>query len=211
MGRHLGSVCRLCRREGEKLYLKGDRCYTPKCAIERRNFIPGQHGPTGSMRRKVSDYALQLREKQKARRIYGVLERQFRRYFGEASKSKGVTGATLLQLLEMRLDNIVYRLGFSSSRKQGRQLISHGHFAVNGKKASVASYILKPGDIVTVAQVSRNSPYFQAVAKENARRSTLEWLELDIANFTGKVLSLPSRKQIDTPLKEQLIVEYYSR
>ncbi len=211
MGRHLGPVCTLCRREGEKLYLKGDRCYTPKCAIERRNFVPGQHGPTGSMRRKISDYALQLREKQKARRIYGVLERQFRRYFGEASKSKGVTGATLLQLLESRFDNVVYRLGFASSRKQGRQLISHGHFAVNGKKASVASHILKPGDIVTVAEASRNSPYFQAVAKENARRSTLEWLELDIANFTGKVLSLPSRKQIDTPLKEQLIVEYYSR
>lgn len=211
MGRHLGPVCTLCRREGEKLYLKGDRCYTPKCAIERRNFIPGQHGPTGSMRRKQSDYAVQLREKQKARRIYGVLERQFRRYFGEASKSKGVTGATLLQLLETRFDNVVYRLGFASSRKQGRQLISHGHFAVNGKKASVASYILKPGDVVTVAEKSRSSPYFQAVAKENARRSTLEWLELDIANYTGKVVSLPSRKQIDTPLKEQLIVEYYSR
>ncbi len=211
MGRHLGPVCTLCRREGEKLYLKGDRCYTPKCAIERRNFVPGQHGPTGSMRRKVSDYALQLREKQKARRIYGVLERQFRRYFGEASKSKGVTGATLLQLLETRFDNVVYRLGFASSRKQARQLISHGHFLVNGKKASAASYILKPGDIVVVAEASRTSPYFQSVAKENARRSTLEWLELDVANFTGKVVSLPSRKNIDTPLKEQLIVEYYSR
>jgi small subunit ribosomal protein S4 len=211
VGRHIGPVCVLCRREGEKLYLKGERCYTPKCAIERRNYVPGQHGPTGSMRRKVSDFALQLREKQKARRVYGVRERQFRRYFGEAAKTKGVTGATLLQLLETRLDNVVYRLGFASSRKQARQLIAHGHFLVNGKKATIASHLLKPGDTVSVGELSRPSPYFQNVAKENARRSVIEWLELDAANFTGKVAAVPSRRLIDTPLKEQLIVEYYSR
>lgn len=211
MGREIGPVCRLCRREGEKLFLKGERCYTPKCAIERRNFVPGQHGPTGSFRRKASDYATQLREKQKARRIYGVFEKQFRRYFAEAEKSEGVTGAALLQLLETRFDNVVYRLGFAASRKQARQLIVHGHFHVNGKKATVPSHVLKPGDELVVTEESRKSPYFQQVAKENKRRSPIEWLELDAANFSAKVLSMPSRKQIDTTLKEQLIVEYYSR
>lgn len=211
MGRNIGPVCRLCRREGEKLFLKGERCYTPKCAIERRNFVPGQHGPTGSFRRKASDYATQLREKQKARRIYGVFEKQFRRYFAEAEKSEGVTGAALLQMLETRFDNVIYRLGFAASRKQARQLIVHGHFRVNGKQANVPSHILKPGDEIAVVETSRTSPYFQQAAKENKRRSPVEWLELDAANFSAKVLSMPSRKQIDTALKEQLIVEYYSR
>lgn len=211
MGRHIGPVCVLCRREGEKLYLKGERCYTPKCAIERRNFVPGQHGPTGSFRRKASDYATQLREKQKARRIYGVFEKQFRRYFHEAAKSEGVTGAALLQLLELRFDNVVYRLGFASSRKQARQLIVHGHFRVNGKVANVPSHLLKPGDELVVAEASRKSPYFQQAAKENQRRSPVEWMELDAANFSAKIVSIPSRQQIDTNLKEQLIVEYYSR
>jgi len=211
MARYIESVCAQCRREGEKLYLKGDRCYTPKCAIERRNYPPGPHGQAGSFRRKISDYAMQLREKQKARRIYGVLERQFRRYFQEASKSSGVTGAALLQQLETRLDNVVYRLGFATSRKQARQLVLHGHFLVNGEPVNVPSFALAAGDTVAVTEASRTSPYFQAIAKELARRSLAEWLSLDASNFSGSVIGLPARKQIDTPLKEQLIVEYYSR
>ncbi len=211
MARHIGPVCVLCRREGEKLYLKGDRCYTPKCAIERRNYPPGPHGQAASFRRKMSDYATQLREKQKARRIYGVLERQFQRYFTEAAKTKGVTGATLLQLLETRLDNVVYRLGFASSRKQARQLILHGHFAVNGKRVSVPSFLLKSGDVVSVPEESRKSLYFQGITKELSHRTPAEWLSLDAQNFSGSVVGLPSRAQIDSPLKEQLIVEYYSR
>jgi small subunit ribosomal protein S4 len=211
MGRYIGSSCVLCRREGEKLYLKGDRCFSPKCAIERRNYPPGPHGQSGTFRRKSSDYATQLREKQKARRIYGVLERQFRRYFQEASKSTGVTGAALLQYLETRLDNVVYRLGFATSRKQARQLVLHGHFTVNGKKVNVPSYLLKAGDTVAVAADSRQSPYFQQAAKELSQRSVAEWLSLDAQNFSGSVVSLPSRQQIDVLLKEQLIVEYYSR
>lgn len=211
MARYIGSVCALCRREGEKLYLKGDRCYSPKCAIERRNYPPGSHGQSRAFQRKKSDYATQLREKQKARRIYGVLERQFRRYFSEAAKTTGVTGATLLQFLETRLDSVIYRLGFASSRKQARQLVRHGHFLVNSKKATVPSALLKPGDTVTVAEASRHSPYFEAVMKELAHRSVADWLSLDAPNFGGKVVSLPTREQIDTPLKEQLIVEYYSR
>lgn len=211
MARYIGPVCALCRREGEKLYLKGDRCSTPKCAIEKRNYPPGPHGQSGAFRRKRSDYATQLREKQKARRIYGVLERQFRRYFKEAAKTSGVTGATLLQYLERRLDNVVYRLGFASSRKQARQLVLHGHFQVNGKKATVSSFLLKPGDTITLAEDSRKSPYFQAVTKELTRRSVVEWLSLDAQTLSASIVSLPSRKQIDSPLKEQLIVEYYSR
>jgi small subunit ribosomal protein S4 len=211
MARYLGSACVLCRREGEKLYLKGDRCYSNKCAVEKRNYPPGPHGQSGSFRRKTSDYATQLREKQKARRIYGVLERQFRRYFSEATKSTGVTGAALLQLLEMRLDNIVYRLGFATSRKQARQLVLHGHFTVNGAKSTVPSYVLKPGAQIAVVEDSRKSAYFQAVTKELAHRKPVEWLALDAANFSASVLNPPSRQQIDTALKEQLIVEYYSR
>jgi len=211
MARYLGSACVLCRREGEKLYLKGDRCYSPKCAIEKRNFPPGPHGQSGAFRRKMSDYATQLREKQKARRIYGVLERQFRRYFAEASKSTGVTGAALLQLLETRLDNIVYRLGLASSRKQARQLVLHGHFTVNGEKVTVPSYIVKAGAQIAVAEASRKSTYFQALAKELAHRKPVEWLSFDAEQLTGTVLNVPSRQQIETPLKEQLIVEYYSR
>jgi len=211
MARYLGSACVLCRREGAKLYLKGDRCYSNKCAVEKRNYPPGPHGQSGSFRRKISDYATQLREKQKARRIYGVLERQFRRYFAEASKSTGVTGATLLQLLETRLDNVVYRLGFATSRKQARQLVLHGHFTVNGKKVSVPSYVAKPGALIAVAKDSRPSAYFLAVAKELEHRKPVEWLALDAPNFSATVVNLPSRQQIDTLLKEQLIVEYYSR
>ncbi|MCL4394970.1 MAG: 30S ribosomal protein S4 [Chloroflexi bacterium] len=211
MARYIGSVCVLCRREGEKLFLKGDRCMTPKCAIEKRNYPPGPHGQSGSFRRKISDYATQLREKQKARRIYGVLERQFRRYFHEASKSTGVTGAALLQYLETRLDNIVYRLGFAVSRKQARQLVLHGHFLVNGRKATVPSYLLKPGDTIAVAEASRKNPFFEKISKEQSHQLVPEWLSLDAPNFGGSVVSLPTRQQIETPLKEQLIVEYYSR
>ncbi len=211
MARYLGSACVLCRREGEKLYLKGDRCYSPKCAIEKRNFPPGPHGQSGAFRRKMSDYATQLREKQKARRLYGVLERQFRRYFAEASKSTGVTGAALLQLLETRLDNIVYRLGLASSRKQARQLVLHGHFTVNGEKVTVPSYIVKAGAQIAVAEASRKNTYFQSLAKELAHRKPVEWLSFDAEQLTGTVLNVPSRQQIETPLKEQLIVEYYSR
>jgi small subunit ribosomal protein S4 len=211
MGRFIGSVCAQCRREGEKLYLKGDRCMSPKCAFEKRSYPPGPHGQSGSFRRKVSDYGTQLREKQKARRIYGVFERQFRRYFHEATKSTGVTGAALLQYLETRLDNIVYRLGFAASRKQARQLVLHGHITVNGKKLSVPSFLVKPGDTIAVLEASRKSPFFEAIAKELSHQVLPEWITLDAANLSGSVTSLPTRQQIETPLKEQLIVEYYSR
>lgn len=211
MARFIGSVCAQCRREGEKLYLKGDRCMTEKCAIARRAYPPGPHGQSGSFRRKSSDYANQLREKQKARRIYGIFERQFRRYFTEASHSSDVTGVVLLQYLERRLDNVAYRLGFAPSRKAARQLVLHGHFTVNGKPINVPSYLLSAGDVITVLPNSRKNNYFQAMEKELSRHSVSEWLTLDAANWSGSVINLPSRKQIDTPLKEQLIVEYYSR
>ncbi len=211
MARYIGPVCRLCRREGEKLYLKGDRCFSPKCAIERRNVPPGQHGAGRPGRRKQSDYAQQLREKQKARRIYGVLERQFQRYYADAARRTGVTGAVLLQYLETRLDNVVYRLGFGASRKQARQLVEHGHFTVNGRQVSVPSFRVKPGDVISVSEASRRSPYFADMGKELASRAVVDWLSLDPRALSGRVVSLPTRQQIDTPLKEQLIVEYYSR
>jgi small subunit ribosomal protein S4 len=211
MGRYLGSACALCRREGTKLYLKGDRCFSNKCAVEKRPFPPGPHGQSGQFRRKTSDFATQLREKQKARRIYGVFERQFRVYFQEASKTSGVTGAALLQFLERRFDNVVYRLGFAASRKQARQLVLHGHFLVNGKPINVASYLLKAGDVLTLTEESRKNAYFQAVAKDMAKKSVAGWLSLDGQNLSASVVSLPTRQQIDTQLKEQLIVEYYSR
>jgi small subunit ribosomal protein S4 len=211
MARYHGPVCRLCRREGEKLYLKGERCFSPKCAIERRNQPPGQHGQSRQFRRKVSDFALQLREKQKARRIYGVLERQFRRYYEQSARRSGVTGAVLLQYLESRLDNVIYRLGFAASRKQARQLVLHGHFTVNGHKVSVPSYLVKPGDQIAVAPGSRDNPYFTDLARELKSQRAPAWLSLDRGTLAGSVLSLPARDQIDTALKEQLIVEYYSR
>ena len=211
MARYIGPVCKLCRREGEKLFLKGERCFTPKCAIEKRNQPPGQHGASRTFRRKVSDYGLQLREKQKARRIYGVLERQFRRYYADASRRSGVTGAALLQYLESRLDNVVFRLGFASSRKQARQLISHGHFTVNGRKVSVASFLVKPGDTVAVAEGSRKNVYFAEMNKELKSARTPTWLTVNAQQLSGTILNLPSRDQIDTALKEQLIIEFYSR
>ena len=211
MARYIGASCRLCRREGEKLYLKGERCYSNKCAIERRNTPPGQHGMARTMRRKQSDYSMQLREKQKARRIYGVLERQFRRYYADAARRTGVTGASLLQYLETRLDNVVFRLGFASSRKQARQLVEHGHFAVNGKKVSVPSFLVKVGDTIGITEGARRSPYFVELGKELPSGKAPEWLTRDARGLSGRVTMLPTRQQIDTALKEQLIVEYYSR
>ncbi len=211
MARRVGSDCRQCRREGEKLYLKGERCYSPKCAVERRSYPPGQQGPKQTFRRKTSDYGLQLREKQKVRNIYGVLEAQFRRYFAEALRIPGQTGRHLLQILERRLDNVVYRLGFATSRDQARQLVLHGHFTVNGKKATVPSMLVRANDVIRVAEKSRKSEYFLAIAESLQHMRTPEWLSLDAAELEGRVLTLPEREQIDVPINEQLVVEYYSR
>ncbi len=195
-----------------KLYLKGERCYTPKCAFERRPYPPGLHGQASRFRRKQSDYALQLREKQKVKRLYGVLERQFRIYFREASRRKGLTGATLLQILESRLDNVVYRLGFADSRAQARQLVRHGHIEVNGRKVDIPSYRVKPGDIVRVREKSRKEAFFRDRAEIIAERAVPEWLERDAENMVGRVLALPQRHHItDVEINEQLIVEFYSR
>ncbi len=213
MARYTDPVCRLCRREGEKLYLKGERCYTPKCAIEKHNVPPGMHGAKRA-RRKPSDFQRQLREKQKVRRIYGLFERQFRRYFRQALKTKGLTGTTLLVLLERRLDNVVYRLGFASSRAQARQLVTHGHFTVNGKKVDIASYAVEPGDVIQVAETSRRLAYFKALMEQGSHRYTIpKWLSVDMAALAGRVLAMPTREDIDPDKKinEQLIVEYYSR
>ncbi len=208
MARYRGSVCRLCRREGMKLYLKGERCYTDKCAIERRAYAPGQHGQS---RRKPSEYGMQLREKQKARRIYGVLERQFRNYFKKAEQQKGVTGENLLQMLESRLDNVVYRLGFAGSRSEARQLVRHGHFRVNGRKVNIPSYLARPGDEITVKEKSRGTNRFKELWEIAAQRTMPEWLDLDIDNWKGRVVRLPSRDEIDVPVSEHLIIELYSR
>ncbi|HHV07081.1 MAG TPA: 30S ribosomal protein S4 [Firmicutes bacterium] len=208
MARYTGAVCRQCRREGIKLFLKGDRCYTGKCAIDRRGYAPGQHA---QRRRKISEYGIQLREKQKARRIYGVLERQFRRYYKIASRSKGVTGETLLIMLETRLDNVVYRLGFARSRAEARQLVRHGHFAVNDRKASIPSYRLREGDIVSVREGSRSLPLFQELAEVAAARTVPPWLESVPTELKGTVVRLPEREEIDVPVQEHLIVELYSK
>lgn len=210
MARHLDPVCKLCRREGEKLFLKGERCFSPKCSFERRSYPPGLHGRQAQFRRKESDFKLQLREKQKVRRLYGVFERQFRRYFRQAQRQKGLTGVNLLVILESRLDNVVYRLGFASSRAQARQLISHGHFDVNGRKTNVSSFQVSVGDTVTVRDKSRQMSYFKDVAKNLDEGRIPDWLELDSKNFSGRVSNMPSRDHIDVTLNEQLIVEYYS-
>lgn len=212
MARYTGPVCKLCRREGEKLFLKGSRCLTPKCAFERRSYPPGQHGRENQFRRgRASDYLLQLREKQKARRIYGVLERQFSRYFDRASQQVGVTGTNLLQLLERRLDNTVYRAGMASSRAQARQLVSHGHIMLNGRKTDVPSALVSPGDSVSVRPESLRRPYFRTLRQEMDDRRVPQWLSVDTDNLTANVLNLPAREDIDVTLSEQLIVEYYSR
>ncbi len=211
MARYTGPVCKLCRREGEKLFLKGERCLTPKCAIERRSYVPGMHGRQRQYRRRPSEYGLQLREKQKARRIYGVLERQFRRYFREAEKRKGVTGAALLQILESRLDNVLYRLGFADSRSQARQLVRHGHFEVNGRRTNIPSYVLKAGDVIAVRERSKDKAYFKGLREILAERVIPSWLKQDIEGLSGELLAIPAREEIEVPLSEKLIVEYYSR
>ncbi len=212
MGKYIGPVCKLCRREGEKLFLKGERCYTAKCSFEKRGFAPGQHGRTHQTRQdRESDYARQLRAKQKARRVYGIFERQFRRYFGVALHRQGLTGLNLLQTLECRLDNVVFRLGFASDRAQARQLVNHGHVEVNGHKADIASMLLRPGDVVTVEEGSRRKTYWKEVVDVAEKRVSPLWLERDVRGLYGRVLRLPERAEIDGNLNEQLIVEYYSR
>lgn len=208
MARYTGPVCKLCRREGVKLYLKGERCYTGKCSVERRAYAPGQHGQA---RRKASEYALHLREKQKARRIYGVLERQFRRYVGMAGKAYGVTGEALLQILERRLDNVVYRMGFAGSRAEARQLVSHGHFTVNGRRVNIPSYLVRPGDEVAVHEKSRDVERIKEMVAQSAGRAQPEWLSVDREAMKGNLLRLPTRDEIDVPVKEHFIVEHYSR
>ena len=211
MARYKDAVCKLCRREGEKLFLKGERCLSPKCAFERRPYPPGSHGKQSQFRRKTSDYGLQLRAKQKARRVYGVLERQFRRYFREAEKQRGQTGVNLLILLESRLDNVVYRLGFAASRPQARQLVRHCHLEVNGRKVNIPSFLVKPGDLVMVRPRSLQMTYFKDLFHDLPHRAVPEWLSRDDDVMAGRVMSVPERKDIDITLNEQLIVEYYSR
>ena len=211
MARYSDAVCKLCRREGMKLFLKGERCLSPKCAIERRNYPPGDHGKKATFRRKVSDYGMQLREKQKARRIYGVMERQFRRYFEEATRLPGLTGVMLLAMLERRLDNVVYRMGFADSRAQARQLVLHGHFEVNGRRTDIPSYNVSVGDEITVSQSSRGTVYFKDRAQIMESSRVPAWLTLDLGGMRGKVAGEPGREDIEIPLNEQLIVEYYSR
>lgn len=212
MGKYIGPVCKLCRREGEKLFLKGERCYSAKCAFEKRGFVPGEHGRSRPNRsERESDYARQLRAKQKARRVYGMYERQFRRFFGIALRRPGMTGLNLLQTLETRLDNVVYRLGFAENRAQARQLVNHGHIMVNGVKTDIASMMLRPGDVVTVEENSRKKPYWKELVDVADKRVAPIWLERDVKGLYGRILRLPERAEIDGNLNEQLIVEYYSR
>lgn len=209
MARYTGAVCRLCRREGEKLFLKGDRCYTNKCALDRRGYVPGEHGQ--GRRAKPSEYALQLREKQKLRRIYGVLETPLRNYFELAERRRGVTGENLLQLLERRLDNVVYRLGLAGSRAEARQMVRHGHFAVNGNKVNIPSFLVKAGDVVSVREASRKLNRIQEMMEAAGARPVPEWLSFNPETFSATVVSLPTRDQIETTVREHLIVEFYSR
>ncbi|MDZ7699515.1 MAG: 30S ribosomal protein S4 [Deltaproteobacteria bacterium] len=209
MARYTNSECRLCRRENLKLYLKGDRCYGDKCAFERRGYAPGQHGQRRGG--KVSDYRVQLREKQKVKRIYGVLEKQFRGYYYRADKHKGITGTNLLMLLESRLDNIVYRMGFAVSRNQARQFIRHNHFSINGKKVNIPSYRVKPGDVLEVKEKSRSLPQLVEAMETVVRRGVPEWIELEKDKFRGTLKALPNREDLTMPIQEQLIVELYSK
>ncbi|HOJ51712.1 MAG TPA: 30S ribosomal protein S4 [Syntrophales bacterium] len=208
MARYRESVCKLCRREGIKLFLKGDRCYSDKCAFERRDYAPGEHG---HRRQKFTDYGVQLREKQKLRRIYGLLERQFRGYFARADRQKGITGTNLLLLLERRLDNMVFRLGFASSRNEARQLVLHNHFTVNGKKVNIPSYLVEVGDIIEVREKSRNIARIREAMETVVRRGIPAWLELDKENFRGVVKALPAREDLTMPVQEHLVVELYSK
>lgn len=216
MSKNIGPVCKLCRREGEKLYLKGERCFTPKCAFERRSYAPGQHGRSGSRggasrTGRESDYLRQLRAKQRARRVYGILERQFRRYYEVALQRRGLTGLNLLQILESRLDNVVYRLGYASSRAQARLMVTHGHFTVNDRRTDVPSMLLREGDVVAVREGSRGLEYFKGLGEQAEARTAPAWLSRDTKQLTGVVQRLPERAEIDGALNEQLIVEYYSR
>jgi len=208
MARYTDASCKLCRREGQKLFLKGERCYTNKCAISRRPYAPGQHG---NQRKKLSEYGLQLREKQKAKRFYGVLESQFRKYYEMATRKKGVTGENLLQLLECRLDNVVYRMGFGSTRAEARQLITHGHFELNGKKHNIPSYIVKAGDTISVREGSKKSVRFKEILDITGSKVVPKWLEVDQENLKGKVVALPEREDVDLDIREHLIVELYSK
>ncbi len=209
MARYSGPVCRLCRREGMKLFLKGERCYTEKCAIEKRNFPPGQHGKRRAA--KLAGYGLQLREKQRVKRIYGVLEGQFRLYFESAERQRGITGEVLLQLLERRLDNVIYRLGLATSRPQARELVRHGHFAVNGKKVNIPSFLVKAGDAIAVRDRSQKNVTISHAVEEVKGRGVPEWLQLQPEKLEGRIVSLPTRAMINLPVQEQLIVELYSK
>lgn len=208
MARYTEAVCRLCRREGEKLFLKGEKCFTEKCPVDRRSYPPGQHGQG---RRKASEYGLHLREKQKVRRIYGVLERQFARYYVTAAKKRGVTGENLLQLLESRLDNIVYRMGYAPSRPAARQLVMHGHVTVNGRKVDIPSYEVRAGDTIAMREGSRDIPMVRGSLEAAQSRGVPKWLEVDWEQQTGRVLAIPTREEMDLPVQEHLIVEHYSR
>ncbi len=212
MARYRGPKCKICRREGEKLFLKGERCYTPKCAFERRSYPPGQHGKSAQYRRsRESDFSRQLRAKQKARRIYDISERQFRRYYETALQRRGLTGLNLLQIVESRLDNAVYRLGYAASRPQARMLVTHGHFNVNGRRTDVPSVVLSSGDEIAVRDGSKKRTFFKNLKEEVENRTPVEWMNRDVGKLTGKVVRLPERSEIDGNLDEQLIVEYYSR
>ena len=212
MAKYRGPVCKLCRREGEKLFLKGERCFTPKCAFERHAYAPGQHGKSSQFRRKRdSDFNRQLRAKQKALRMYGILERQFRRYYEVSLQRRGLTGLNLLQILESRLDNVIFRLGFADSRSQARLLVTHGHFLVNGRRTDVPSMLMSPNDVVAVRDESHPRTYFKDLAAVAEERNIPGWLSRDLKNLSGTVLRLPERSEIDGNLSEQLIVEYYSR
>ena len=208
MARYTGAVCKLCRREGKKLFLKGERCYSGKCAIDRRNYAPGQHGQG---RKKASEYGTQLRAKQTARRYYGINEVQFSKYFEMAEKQTGMTGENLLRICESRLDNIVYLLGWASSRAEARQLVTHGHFEINGKKVDIPSYLCKAGEVVSIKKASLDSDKFKAVLEANASRPVPQWLEANAENYTAKIVALPDRDQIFVPVEEHLIVEFYSK
>ncbi|MCK5634986.1 MAG: 30S ribosomal protein S4 [Anaerolineales bacterium] len=212
MARYIGPVCKLCRREGEKLFLKGQRCFTPKCSFDRRGYPPGEHGRDAQWRRRrVSDYSRQLREKQKTRRIYGVTERQFRRYYRTAVQQRGLTGENLLKLLERRLDNVVFRLGYAESRAQARQLVTHGHFNVNGRRTDVPSMLVQQGDSIEVREGSRKRTFFQGLADLAEPKTVPAWLERDLSDLSGTMLVSPERTDVDASLNDQLIVEYYSR
>jgi small subunit ribosomal protein S4 len=212
MAKYLGPVCKLCRREGEKLFLKGQRCFTPKCALERKAFPPGEHGRDAQFRRRrVSDYSRQLREKQKTKRIYGVSERQFRRFYQAALRKRGLTGENLLQTLERRLDNAVFRLGYAANRAEARQLVTHGHFNVNGRRTDIPSMLVRPGDVIEVRAGSRGRTYFKTLPALAEGRTVPRWLDRDVKNLSGKVLQNPERSDTDASLNEQLIIEFYSR